>query len=240
MKKMISGLIPIRTESKRLPKKCFLPFGEWSVLEHVIRRAIHFNFDPVICTTSKQFDDVLFDFVKQNGWKVYRGSENDKIKRLRDACNYYDINEFITIDADDPFFDPQADRRSFNLLKRGYDFVLPPSNYYCGSVGYSTRRIILDRAIQEFDTSKSEMIWMIIEKLEGLNITELELDNDRMSKIRLTLDYEEDYHILLAVLRILGPFAESHHIEELFTKNPDLYKINWFRQKQWKQNQACF
>ncbi|NQS88603.1 hypothetical protein HQ584_02275 [Patescibacteria group bacterium] len=40
-----------------------------------------------------------------------------------------------------------------------------------------------------------------------------------------------------AVLRILGPFPESHDIEKLFTRNPDFHKINWFRQKQWKEKQ---
>lgn len=237
MASIVPGLILVRTSSTRLPKKCFLPFGEGCVLEHVVKRAIHFDFDPIVCTTDEDSDDPLYELVKNNGWKVFRGSTNDKIRRLRDACDYYKIEGFITIDADDPFFDPKAGHKSFKLLKKGYDFVLPSPDYYCGSVGYSVRRSVLHRAVNECDTSNSEMMWTIIEKLEGVRSTTLKLNNNRMSRIRLTLDYEEDYHILLAVLRILGPFAESRDIEKLFARNPDFYKINWFRQKQWKEKQ---
>ena len=40
---MINGMITVRSQSTRLPKKCFLPFGDGNVLEHIIRRAKHFN-----------------------------------------------------------------------------------------------------------------------------------------------------------------------------------------------------
>jgi spore coat polysaccharide biosynthesis protein SpsF len=233
----VSGLILVRTTSTRLPKKCFLPFGDGCVLEHIVKRANHFNFDPIICTTNENSDDAICELAKSNICRVFRGDTNDKIKRLRDACNHFGIEEFITIDADDPFFDPEVDRQSFRLLEQGYDCVLPPPNYYCGSVGISVKKSILDRAINECDTSNSEMIWKIIERLEGVKLTTIRISNNRMSNIRLTLDYEEDYHLLLAVLRILGPYAEASDIEILFVRNPDLYKINWFRQEQWKENQ---
>lgn len=237
MSEKIPACILVRTSSSRLPKKCFLPFGTGCVIEHVMNRANHFNFEPIICTTDDSSDNELFDLVKNRGCKAFRGSTNDKIKRLRDAADFYRIDKFITIDADDPFFDPEIDNKSFQLLKQGYDFVLPPQNYYCGSVGYSVRKYVLDRAINEYDTSDSEMMWKIIEKLEGIKLKEIEVENTNISDIRLTLDYEEDYHLLLAVLRILGPLAESHQIKELFNRNPDLHKINWFRQTQWKENQ---
>ena len=230
------GLILVRTSSTRLPRKCFLPFGESCVLEHVIRRAIHFDFEPIVCTTKETDDDELYELVKRNGWKVFRGSTDDKIRRLRDACNHYEIERFITIDADDPFFDAESDHKSFGLLEQGYDFVLPPDNYYTGSVGFSIKKWLLDRAIDEYDTSNSEMMWKILEKIESKSLT-LKVGNRRMKNIRLTLDHEEDYHLLLAVLRILGPFAERRDIEKLFIRNPDLHKINWFRQEQWQERQ---
>lgn len=233
----VLGLILVRTSSTRLPRKCFLPFGKGTMIEHVVNRAIHFNFDPVICTTDEKTDDELSVLIKSRGWKIFRGSTEDKICRLRDACNAFNIEQFVTIDADDPFFDPQADQESFQLLSQGYDFVLAPENYYCGSVGYSVKKKVLDRAIAESDTAHSEMMWKIIEKLPGIKTTTLPLKNNRMSQIRLTLDYQEDYEMLLVTLRLLGPWAGSQDIEKLFRQNPDIYKINWFRQDQWKENQ---
>ena len=57
--------------------------------------------------------------------------------------------------------------------------------------------------------------------------------------IRLTLDYPEDYWMLCTVLRCLGHTATSEQIVDLFKRNPDLYKINWFRQHDYKENQEC-
>jgi spore coat polysaccharide biosynthesis protein SpsF (cytidylyltransferase family) len=233
----IPGLILVRSSSTRLPKKCFLPFGEYSVIEHVGKRAMHFGFDPVICTTEEESDNAIYDLAVKNKWKVFRGSTKDKIRRLRDACDAFNISEFITIDADDPFFDPEVDQQIITTLRKGFDFVVPPDDYYCGSAGYAVKKSVLDRAINEADTSDSEMMWKIIEKIKGIKIFNYPRPNDRMTLIRLTLDYEEDYHILLAVVRILGPYALSKDIEKLFANNPNLYQINWFRQNMWKNNQ---
>jgi spore coat polysaccharide biosynthesis protein SpsF (cytidylyltransferase family) len=237
MPKVVPGLILVRSTSTRLPRKCFLPFGEGCVLEHVADRAIHFGFDPVICTTDEQADAGIAELSKKKGWKVFRGSTNDKIRRLRDACDALKIEKFVTIDADDPFFDPEADHAIFGMLDGDLDFVTPPQDYYCGSVGYAVRKPILDRAIKEFDTSDSEMMWKIIERLSGVRIAEFASPKRDMTQIRLTLDYEEDYHILLAVLRILGHNPKAEDIGALFRRNPDLHKINWFRQNMWKENQ---
>jgi len=232
----VPGLILVRSTSTRLPHKCFLPFGEGSVLEHIAVRALHFDFEPIICTTDEAADDTIYELAQRNRWKVFRGSTEDKIKRLRDACDYYHIEDFITIDADDPFFDPEMDHKSFGLLGQGYDFVLPPENYYTGSVGFSIKKWLLDKAVKECDTSNSEMMWKILSTLDARMIT-LKADDDRMLNIRLTLDYEEDYHLLLTVLRLLGPFTSGNDIEKLFARNPDLYKVNWFRQEQWQEHQ---
>jgi len=232
---MIPGLILVRTRSTRLPMKCFLPFGDGAVIEHVVRRAEYFGFRPIICTTDHFTDNDLYGLACNNRWEAFRGSEQDKIKRLRDACDHFEIDKFVTIDADDPFFDAALDVAIYEDLK-SYDFVEPPSNYYCGSAGFGVKKHVLCKAIEQFDTSKSEMMWKLIEKIPDIKISTKKKPKD-MPKIRLTLDYEEDYHILLFVLRMLGPYADSVQIENLFKKNPDLYKINWFREEQWKERQ---
>ena len=55
---------------------------------------------------------------------------------------------------------------------------------------------------------------------------------------RLTLDYPEDYHLLCAVNRMVGGYmAPWHAIEDLFRRNPDLHRINYFRNAEWKAKQ---
>ena len=48
---------------------------------------------------------------------------------------------------------------------------------------------------------------------------------------------EEDYWLLESVRKIVGNLTTRQAIDELFLKNPDLHKINWFRNEEWKNRQ---
>ena len=81
------------------------------------------------------------------------------------------------------------------------------------------------------------MIWGYIKKIKNLKFATLEETKIRPDKLRLTLDFEEDYLLLKAVKNILGDNLSRENIDKLFVKNPDLHKINWFRNIEWKKNQ---
>ena len=233
------ALILVRVGSTRLPEKCLLPFGRGNVLEHVCRRTEHFGFIPIICTSKESIDNPIARLGKQNGWQIFRGDIEDKIRRLRDACDHYGVRELITIDADDPFFDGRANMESLErLINSNLDMIKPPEEYYCGSMGFSLSYEILDRAVKERDTSHSEMMGTLIESLNGVKHETFIAPLTGMTKIRLTLDYIEDYHILCFILRELGPYVAPEHIKNFFNQNPDLFKLNWFRQGDWAEQQA--
>ena len=59
-----------------------------------------------------------------------------------------------------------------------------------------------------------------------------------MHSVRLTLDYQEDYWLLTFILNECGPNCTRSEIQDLFSRNPDLYKINWFRNSDWQNNQS--
>lgn len=228
----------VRTSSSRLPEKCLLDFGGKTVIEHVVDRAQHFGFDPILCTTEEKADDRLVDLFPATKIKIFRGSTQDKLLRIENACEKFKIQSFISIDADDPFFDPELSRKSFELLSTGYDVIYPPSEeeYYSGSVGFAVQKTALNRVREMFDTSDSEMMWAYFDKMSDLKKATSKPPKE-VCKIRLTLDYIEDYHLLLTILRVLGPHAEGEEIVNLFKRNPDLYQVNWFRQTQWRDKQ---
>ncbi len=233
----IYGFITVRLGSSRLPQKCLLKFGEGNVLEHVIRRARFFGFKPVVCTTTLKEDNVIENIAKKEGVLVYRGSVKDKLLRWLGACEEFGIESFHTIDADDPFFDGELGEKSLQLLQKGFDIVYPSSNIYIGGVGYSITKDIIRRTCAIKKSDDTEMMWYYIEKVPGVRKTELPVPEAKTAAIRLTLDYEEDYWMLLTVLRILGPQATRREVEDLFIRNPDLHKINWFRNEEWKRKQ---
>ena len=77
----ISAFITVRSLSTRLPEKCFLPFGKVSVLEHVIQRSIHYDLNPIVCTTIEASDDAIVDLAKKCNVEFYRGPVENKLLR---------------------------------------------------------------------------------------------------------------------------------------------------------------
>ncbi len=236
---IIPGFVTVRTASTRLPSKCLLPFENGNVLEHIIRRAKYFNIDPIVCTTTDDTDDIVERIAVKEGAKFFRGSVNDKLRRWLDCCYKFNLQSFHSVDADDPFFDGDLMHKSYSLLAQGYDIVYPTESSSIGgaSVGYSLTRGIVEKACVISNTEDKEMMWYYIEKVPNLRQIQLPEEHIKPPRVRLTLDYEEDYWLLKTVQRILGSNATRHEVDDLFRKNPDLYLINWFRNQEWKENQ---
>lgn len=242
---MIHGIITVRTSSTRLKNKCLLPFGnEPTVIEHVIKRAMFFNIDPIICTSTDPSDDILAEIANKNQVKLFRGSLNNKLKRWMDCANYYNLNTFHTVDADDPFFDGKEMEESMNILElEKLDFVAPSKYSSSGgaTVGYSIKAsIIKDALVGIEEDADTEMMWYLLENLPNIKTTVLRDPNYLVSKMpqyRLTLDFEEDYWLLNSIARILGNNIESEKVYDLLIRNPEFYLINQFRNFEWKQAQ---
>ena len=238
---MTTAFVTVRIASSRLPRKCCLPFGDMTVLEHVIKRALHFGLQPIVCTTNHIDDDEVVNIAKKLHVRYFRGPSANKLMRWRDCCSEFSVAAFHTLDADDPFFDPSQINESMNLLARGYDVVEPTlhSSQGYASVGYSLTCDIVERACKKLTANTdTEMMWHYLSKVPHVKKIRLpDSHNDSAEQVRLTLDYEEDYWLLRTVQRILGHYATREQIDNLFRQNPDLHRINWFRNSEWKMNQ---
>lgn len=240
---MIPGFVTVRTSSTRLPAKCLLPFGDGNVLEHVIRRARAFGVEPIVCTSIDGSDHVIEQIAGTEGVRCFRGSLSNKLKRWSDCATHFGLDAFHTVDADDPFFDGEEMKASMSLLaKSGVDMVCPSlvSSNGGGSVGYSLTADIVKRAIAGLPVdADTEMMWYYVEKIPGLRSVVLPDNHLTPSRLRLTLDYEEDYWLLESVRRMVGNLAPRCEIDLLFMFNPDLHKVNWFRNAEWKSTQLA-
>lgn len=240
---MIDGIITVRTSSKRLKKKCLLKLGNKNILEHVIDRAKHFNINPIVCTTRNKSDDIIANIAKKKKVRFYRGDTNDKLIRWKNACQKFNVVKFITIDADDPFFDGELSKISYQFLNQGYDFIKhsknqPYNGFYEGCVGYGIKYEILKKACDIKKIKNTEMMWKFIEKVPGIKIKYLDKAKQykNVNPIRLTLDYYEDYILIRSVFELLGHYATRLQIIKFFLKNPDFSHVNWFRNDDYKKN----
>ena len=234
------GLVLVRSSSKRLKKKCFLPFGKMNVLEHIIERCFYYKIKPIICTTSNKNDDPIVSIAKKKKILFFRGSEKNKIKRISDCCKKFDISYFHTIDADDPFFCGIEIKKSMNeLLKSNYDIIEPSisSSNGAASVGYSVKSLTFHLLSEKINkNTNTEMMWGFYNRFKDLKIKKLKKLPFSI-KARLTLDYHEDYILLESIRLLLGNFASRKKIYFLLKKNTDLLKINMFRNQEWKMRQ---
>ena len=235
------GFITVRTSSTRLPNKCLLPLGDETVISHVVKRAISYGIEPIICTSTDKSDDILEEISKELGVKCFRGSLVNKLKRWLDCAEHFEVNSFHTIDADDPLFDGHEMIASLDLLSsKDCDVVCPTESSSAGgaSVGYSLTTAIIKKALENLDAdTDTEMMWYYLEKVSQVKMEILPEASNANIKVRLTLDYEEDYWLLVSIIRILGSNPDRNKVRQLFLNNPDLTKINLFRNDEWKKAQ---
>lgn len=236
----IHAFITVRSTSSRLPQKCFLPFGDICVLEHVIKRAQFYNLEPVVCTTNDPEDDRIAGLALRLNIRCFRGATVNKLLRWRDCCRSLSIDMFHSVDADDPFFCGEEVKRSYSLLQSGYDMVAPtPSSSSGGAtVGYSLRADIIERVCSDLaPETDTEMMWSFIDRVQGVKKVTMENPDQSVIDVRMTLDYHEDYILLDAIRSIAGNLATRKDIATVLKNNPDLTKINNWRSGEWLENQ---
>jgi len=233
----ISAFITVRSKSSRLPRKCFLPFGEGTILDHVIKRCLYFGLRPIVCTTDLSSDAGIVDIANAHGVEVFRGESINKLMRWRDCARKFGITYFHTVDADDPFFCGDEVKRSVQcMIGGGYEMVSPSESSSKGgaTVGYSLQTSVVERACLNTDSNTdTEMMWSYISQIDGVKSVILDEPASDMLETRLTLDYHEDYILLEAIRILLGAFASRSQVFQLLQKNPSLAMINAFRSDEW-------
>jgi len=200
--------ITARLSSSRLPRKHLLDLGGRTVIEHVVLRCEHFGLEPFVCIPYEEKWPVLPHI------KLYGGNPDDAEARVIEIAKSKSIKIFHHLDGDDPFFDDQEIKLSFNHISK-FRKSLPSSLSMAGCASVGTTHNLKGRG-----------------EIQAWN------SNYHSWPQRLTLDYPEDYHLLLAVNRMVGGYmAPRSVVDDLFIRNPDLHKINWFRNEEWKARQ---
>jgi len=207
---MIPVFITARTGSSRLPFKHFKDLDGYPVIDFIVRRCVHFGLSPIVCVP---IDDMAEFAEYLPPIPIYGGDPDNIETRLRQCAAYFKINHFHHLDGDDPLFCPETVMRSMDY---GYSRkILPPLSSWSGT-GLCGTSYLLDAPDRKRILSDVTGPW----------------------PLRLTLDYEEDLHLIRTVVRIVGGYmAPRSAIDKVFYDNPQLHQVNWFRTKEWKERQ---
>lgn len=97
-----------RTDSRRLPRKVLRPFGQSTLLNHVIDRARQVQGTTwALLTSDRAIDDPLATAASDAGLDIVRGSATDLISRTIAAIDTLQVDCFVRINADSPLFEPR-------------------------------------------------------------------------------------------------------------------------------------
>jgi spore coat polysaccharide biosynthesis protein SpsF len=235
--------ITARLGSSRLPQKHLLKIQSKYCIEYVIERAKRSkNADKIVlCTTVLDEDIKLRNIARLHGIEYYRGSVLDKLDRWNRAAEKFDVDFFVTADADDLFCEPELVDLAFDQYKKSNaDFIeWNQDELVCGAFTYGIKVDALKKVCEEKKSNDTEMMWVYFTKdkfkVENLNNIP---DVFKRPEIRATLDYQEDFYFFENIIEHFGNNDFSlRDVIVYLDVNPDVIKINQFRNTDWANNQ---
>lgn len=229
----IDCIIQARLGSTRLPGKVLLEIEGRSLIEHCLTQVKYsklVNRIIVACTVNPN-DKRLIDKVKELGYKVFIGNEDDVLDRYYQAAKEYKTDVIVRVTSDCPLIDPEVlDKVVKAYLEDPCDYCsnIQPPTYPDGHDVEVIPFTALERAWNDASLmSEREHVtvhlWKNPDKFKLVNI---ENDED-FSDLRLSVDEKEDFILIEKIIQKINKSPIFlRDIIELFKNEPDLPKIN--------------
>jgi len=213
---MNGAIIQARMGSKRLPGKVMMKINNKPVLHYVLNQVSHAKklSKIIVATTTLKQDDVIFNYCKENSFDVYRGHPTDVLDRYYNCTKEYDLDTVVRITADCPFIDykiidkcisffnnPKSDYFSNTISKNGKKWT---ETYNGFPIGFAVEVFSFDALAKAWKNGKkptdrehvTEYIW---QHPQLFKINSLQ-NNEDLSKIRLVIDYENDFKFVKSII----------------------------------------
>ena len=230
----VGALVQARLGSTRLPGKVLLPLPLYqadSVLGQVLRRAARAaELHTVVVATSQQpQDDALAAVAAAQGWPVFRGDEQDVLRRFAQAAAAHRLDVVVRLTADNPAIDPQyIDAAVRAHQAAGADYTLT-TGLPLGTNLEVVSASALARAHTEATASdeREHVTPYLRRHPERFRLQTLPLEvPPALAGCRLTLDYPSDYALLHLLYTQLGPDFTLAEVATLLGQHPWLRQIN--------------
>ena len=241
-------IIQARTGSSRLSQKMIKPFyGDKTVLDILLERLkiINKDFvsDIVVATTDNSNDNAIEKICKNQGIKVYRGSEDDVLQRFIDASEHYKADKIIRVCADNVFLDVEAlanlavifDNNDFDYVsyktKDGTPSILTHFGFFAEGVKLSALKDVADKTkeaiFHEHVTNRIHSAQDIY-KVKLYPIEDVIPGLEQHSDLRLTLDTQADFEVQQKIFEDLmyrkSSFTPQKIMKYLDEEHPEYYE----------------
>ena len=165
------------------------------------------------------------------------------MERFLGAAQKFNVDYFVVFSGDNIFCDPELMDLGLNkMINNGLDFIKLPPDLENGGVAYCISTWALNKACQLKDSSDTEYYPKYFTTRKEFKVADLEVDDPifHNTNVRATIDYPEDIEF---AERIFDEFdTDTNNIPlrkilELIKQKPEIGHINFFRQKNWADNQ---
>jgi spore coat polysaccharide biosynthesis protein SpsF len=229
-----AAIIQARMGSSRLPGKVLKTLNGVTVLETVVRRVRQAQLldDIIVATTSSESDEPIAVLCERLNVKYHRGPENDVMARYYEAAKRFNIGVIVRVTSDCPLVDPFTINQLVERFeKQAYDYILK-DNLPVGTTSEIFSYQALENAyltIQE-KYHREHIVTAFTEYPDHYRSYIYDADDEyKYPALRLTLDTQEDYELLV---RIFESFDCSNdeipliEVIELLKTNPSWQDIN--------------
>lgn len=231
-------IIQARMGSDRLPGKVMKNLGGTPMIEHTLRRVAGSDkVDQVVLATSdKPTEKVMVDYLKQRGWPVFCGDENNVLKRYVDCEAEYHGDIIIRITGDCPFIDADIiDHVITYFCMNNYDYVRldVPDTFIRGfDVEVFTREAMLKvyeitKNIDGDSPYKEHVTFYMYKHPDEFNVGYVKGSPYYSKDYRLCVDTPEDYELVQNIYNhFKDEFVSAREIVAYLDANPDVAAIN--------------
>ena len=207
------AIIQARMGSTRLPGKAMLPILGKPVLGWMVERVKSCTFvDKVVVATTPKSPPII-NYCCDHGIDFFVGDEDDVIKRVCMTAAQFRADVIVDLTSDCPLVDPfMIDnllllRRRNKYYSRSYYSNIEPRSWpdgfdcqvYPAFLLYET-----ENQMTKFDPSREHSGWNILQRrkkdLDDLVSKPAYQEKYNLPKMRLTLDYSEDFEVIKHII----------------------------------------
>lgn len=234
----ILGIVQARLGSERLPQKVIKTILNQNMIFYTLNRLKKSKYidEIVLATTIEKKDDLLTNLVKNRGFEVFRGDENNVLKRFIDTCKEYSGDIIVRITGDCPLIDPViVDNVVSYYIINNFDYVRldVPETFIRGfDVEVFSSSILLKtwEEISSIDNKNKyeEHVTLYIYQNPDKFKIGLVKGNDFYNKdYRLSVDTIEDFKLIETIFNhFQDEYIDAKEVVKFLDKNPDIVSIN--------------
>lgn len=231
---MITCIVQARMGSERLPHKVLKPIiGKPMVLHVLDRLSKSTTIDTIVLATSTdRANNPLEECVRNAGYEVYRGSEDNVLQRFVDVTDIFGGDTIVRVTGDCPLIDPTiVDRVIKRFENETLDYLRldVPETFIRGfDVEVFTREALIKTAEKARNPKYLEHVTYYIYTHQNDFNVGFEKGESLFNKdYRLCVDNQDDFDLVTNVFEhFKDPFISGEKVVKYLDDNPPLAEIN--------------